>query len=81
MRLERESKTGYSVSNAKFSLRPEMVESLFLLWRLTHEQKYRDRGWAVLASLQKHCRTDSGFAGLRDVYTDAAGERAPRLAR
>ena len=30
--------SGYRISNAKFSLRPETVESLFYMWRLTHNQ-------------------------------------------
>ncbi len=27
-----------------YLLRPETVESYFVLWRLTHDQKYRDWG-------------------------------------
>jgi mannosyl-oligosaccharide alpha-1,2-mannosidase len=43
------------------------VEALFVLWRTTHDQKWRDYGWDVLQALNKHCRTGSGYAGLRDV--------------
>lgn len=28
-----------------YILRPETIESYFIMWRLTHEQKYRDWGW------------------------------------
>ena len=28
-----------------FILRPEVVESYFVMWRITHDQKYRDWGW------------------------------------
>jgi mannosyl-oligosaccharide alpha-1,2-mannosidase len=28
-----------------YILRPETVESYFIMWRLTHDQKYRDWGW------------------------------------
>jgi mannosyl-oligosaccharide alpha-1,2-mannosidase len=31
-----------------YILRPETVESYFIMWRLTHEQKYRDWGWDVV---------------------------------
>lgn len=32
-----------------YILRPETFESYFVMWRLTHDQKYRDWGWdAVL---------------------------------
>ncbi|KAJ1562171.1 hypothetical protein HK405_015121, partial [Cladochytrium tenue] len=30
-----------------YDLRPETVESLFYLWRLTGDQTYRDRGWIM----------------------------------
>ena len=31
-----------------YLLRPETVESYFYLWRVTHDQKYRDWGWEVV---------------------------------
>lgn len=38
-----------SRSNEKmYLLRPETVETYFVLWRTTHDQKYRDWGWEVI---------------------------------
>jgi mannosyl-oligosaccharide alpha-1,2-mannosidase len=51
-----------------YLLRPEVVEAYFYLWRLTKEQKYRDWAWEAAQAIEKHCRTDSGFSGIRDVY-------------
>ena len=48
-------------------LRPETVESLMLLWRLTKKEKYRDWGWSIFQAFERHCRTDAGYAGLKDV--------------
>lgn len=31
-----------------YLLRPEVVESYFIMWRITHDQKYRDWGWDVV---------------------------------
>ena len=31
-----------------YLLRPETVESIFVMWRLTHDQMYRDWGWKVV---------------------------------
>lgn len=37
-----------------YILRPETIESYFIMWRLTHDQKYRDWGWdAVQVSLER----------------------------
>ncbi|XP_064556164.1 mannosyl-oligosaccharide alpha-1,2-mannosidase IA isoform X2 [Drosophila montana] len=51
-----------------YILRPETFESYFVLWRLTHDQKYRDWGWEAVLALEKHCRTPHGYCGLRNVY-------------
>ena len=48
--------------------RPETVESLFLAYRLTGDEKYRNWGWGIFRSIEKHCRLDSGgYASILDV--------------
>lgn len=39
-----EAKSQYA-DEMHYILRPEVVESYFVMWRLTHDQKYRDWGW------------------------------------
>merc|ERR1719506_1253258 len=41
-------------------LRPETVESLFLMWRLTHDPKWRAQGWAIFEALRTHARLPTG---------------------
>ena len=41
-------------------LRPETVESLFVLWRVTGEAEWRDAGWAMWQAGERHARVDSG---------------------
>ncbi len=53
-----------------FILRPEVVESYFYLWRTTKEQKYRDWAWEMVEALEKHCRSEDGYSGLRDVTSN-----------
>ncbi|XP_055371489.1 mannosyl-oligosaccharide alpha-1,2-mannosidase IA isoform X2 [Condylostylus longicornis] len=53
-----------------YILRPETYESYFILWRLTHDQKYRDWGWEAIQALEKHCRTPHGYCGLKNVYME-----------
>ena len=51
-------------------LRPETVESLFILWRLTHKQRYRDWAWQIFIAFRTHCRVPGGgYSDLRDVTT------------
>jgi endoplasmic reticulum Man9GlcNAc2 1,2-alpha-mannosidase len=49
-------------------LRPETVESLFIMWRITHDQKYRDWGWEIFQSFVHYTRIPSGgYSNLHDV--------------
>ncbi|NWU35737.1 MA1C1 mannosidase, partial [Hylia prasina] len=61
--------TATRLSERYYILRPEVVESYMYLWRLTHDPKYRLWGWEVVQALEKHCRVEAGFSGIRDVYT------------
>jgi hypothetical protein len=36
------------------------VESLFIAFRLTGDKKYRDQGWSIFQSIEKHCRVETG---------------------
>ncbi|CAH1719279.1 unnamed protein product [Chironomus riparius] len=53
-----------------YILRPETFESYFIMWRLTHDQKYRDWGWDAIQALEKHCRSDGGYSGIKNVYLE-----------
>jgi len=46
--------------DARYMLRPETVESLFIAFRLTHDVRYRDYGWKIFQSIEKHCRVATG---------------------
>lgn len=54
-----------------YILRPETVESYFYLWRTTHDQKYRDWAWDMVQGLEKYCRVENGYVGLKDVFQSA----------
>lgn len=49
-------------------LRPETVESLFVMMRITGEDKYRDWGWEIFQSFEKYARVETGgYTSLNDV--------------
>ncbi|DBB13854.1 TPA: hypothetical protein ACH3X3_000846 [Trebouxia sp. C0006] len=50
-----------------YLMRPEAVEAFFVLWRLTGNTKYREYGWGVFQAIEKWCKVEHGYAGLRDV--------------
>ncbi|KAJ3289693.1 mannosyl-oligosaccharide alpha-1,2-mannosidase [Borealophlyctis nickersoniae] len=49
-------------------LRPETVESLFILYRITGNLKYREWAWQIFEAFEKWCRIPSGgYSSLDDV--------------
>ncbi|KAJ6605389.1 glycoside hydrolase family 47 protein [Mycena vulgaris] len=56
------------VYDARYILRPETVESLFLAWRLTGNPRYRAYGWDIFQAIETHCRVpDGGYASVLNV--------------
>lgn len=56
-------------------LRPETVESLFYLYRVTGEEKYRDQGWQIFLAFEKHTKVkDGGYSSISNVR-DAGNPR------
>ncbi|KZS93510.1 glycoside hydrolase [Sistotremastrum niveocremeum HHB9708] len=54
--------------DARYILRPETVESLFIAFRLTGDSRYRDWGWQIFQSIEKHCKVPTGgYAGVTNV--------------
>jgi len=56
-----------------YILRPETAESLFVLSQLTSEPIYREWSWEIWQAIDKHCRTEVGYAALRDVRIPNSG--------
>jgi mannosyl-oligosaccharide alpha-1,2-mannosidase len=59
----------FVVTDARYQLRPETLESLFVLYRLTGNVTYRHWGWRIFLAIKEHCRTECGFSGIRNVFS------------
>lgn len=59
--------------------RPETIESLFIGFRLTGDVRYRNHGWDIFQSIQKHCRLETGgYASLLNV-DDMESEKLDKM--
>lgn len=47
-------------------LMPNILESYFVLYRFTGDQRYRDYAWELAQAIYKHCRNDNG--GYSQIY-------------
>ena len=54
---------------AKYNLlRPETMESLYVLWWVTEEDRWRAAGWKIFSALVRFARVEGGgYSGINDV--------------
>ncbi len=57
------------VASPGYPLRPEIIESAYYLHFYTRDPRYLEMGRTFLDSLVRHCRTEAGYAALRNVET------------
>ncbi|XP_003473009.1 endoplasmic reticulum mannosyl-oligosaccharide 1,2-alpha-mannosidase isoform X1 [Cavia porcellus] len=61
-------------------LRPETVESLFYLYRVTGDRKYQDWGWEILQSFNKYTRVRSGgYSSINNVQSTQKPEPRDKM--
>ena len=63
-----------TVTRAGYQLRPEIVESAYILSHYTKDPKYVEMGRRMFSDLVKHCRTDTGYTVLDSVITKEKGD-------
>ncbi|KAJ1801375.1 hypothetical protein LPJ59_000340 [Coemansia sp. RSA 2399] len=66
--IKKESK-GIKATDSRYLLRPETLESLFILYRVTGDPKYQEWGWNIFLGIEKYTKVEGGgYASLRNVY-------------
>ena len=69
MKLERlRLPAGFSaIDDRRFLLRPETIESIFMLHRITGDPNLQDTAWKMFENIQKVARTDIAYSAIEDV--------------
>lgn len=57
------------IESAGYPLRPEIIESTYYLSRLTGDPQYLRMGEALFDDFVRYCRTETGYAALRNVVS------------
>ncbi|KAI0918074.1 hypothetical protein AcV5_002851 [Taiwanofungus camphoratus] len=65
----------YVARKTGYYLRPETVESFYILWRTTGDERWRERGWSVFQAIERETKTSSGYASLASVEESPAPKR------
>ncbi|KAF7304079.1 alpha-1,2-Mannosidase [Mycena indigotica] len=54
--------------DARYMLRPEISESIFLAYRLTGVERYRATAWKLFSAIERYCKLpEGGYATVMDV--------------
>jgi mannosidase alpha-like ER degradation enhancer 2 len=61
--------TTMEVESAGYPLRPEAIESAYILYTLTGDERYKAMGWDIFQRIVRWCRTEVGYTHLADVRT------------
>ena len=61
--------TTLQLTDPHYFLRPEIIESAYYLYHFTHDVRYLKMGERFFNGLVLYCRTDDGYACLKDVRT------------
>ena len=54
----------------KYILRPEAIESVFILYRATGDNYWREKGWKMFEAIEKHTVAAYGASAIRDVTSE-----------
>ncbi|KAK2608480.1 hypothetical protein QQS21_002942 [Conoideocrella luteorostrata] len=56
-----------TAKDPRYLLRPEAIESLFLLYRMTGDRSYQETAWEMFQAVHSASKTTYGHASVRDV--------------
>ncbi|KAH7885871.1 glycoside hydrolase family 47 protein [Phlebopus sp. FC_14] len=62
-------KRDYGIRNVAYYLRPESLESFYILWRTTGDVRWRHYGWNIFQAIERFAKTPSGYASVDRVQT------------
>lgn len=55
------------IKDARYILRPEAIESVWVMYRITGDQTLQDKAWDMFQAIETATRTDIAYAALKDV--------------
>lgn len=66
-----------AIEDRRYILRPEAIESVFLMWRITGDREWQEAAWRMFERIEKVSRTDIAAAAILDITE--TGEKMQRM--
>ena len=55
------------IPDSRYLLRPEAIESVFVLYRITGDKTLQDRAWKMFQAIETATKTEIAYASIKDV--------------
>ena len=68
-----------AISDKRYVLRPEAIESIFVLYRITGDEALVEAAWEMFMAINKHTKTSYGNAALTDVLVNKKPPKEDRM--
>jgi len=59
-----------SIDDSRYILRPEALESVFYLYRITGDPQWQEYAWEMFSAVERYTRTELANAAIEDVIQD-----------
>lgn len=59
------------IDDKRYMLRPEAIESIFILYRITGDPALQDAAWRMFTSIEKYTKTELANSAINDVTVEA----------
>jgi mannosyl-oligosaccharide alpha-1,2-mannosidase len=56
-----------AIGSREYKLRPEAIESVFVLYRITGDEIWREHAWTMFRAIVEQTRTEHAFSNIEDV--------------
>ena len=55
------------IKDPRYILRPEAIESVFVMYRITGDKTLQDKAWNMFSAIERGAKTDIAYAEIQDV--------------
>lgn len=67
------------IPDTSYQLRPEAIESVFIMYRITGDPIWQEKGWAMFQAIIKYTTTELANARLKDVTNAVNPEKTDQM--
>lgn len=68
-----------AIHDTRYVLRPEAIESVFIMYRITGERRWQEAAWRMFQHVEKATRSEFGAAAIVDITVDPENVSSQRM--